>query len=79
MHILSDTESREFNKMIVTILVSTYKMLIVGIVGRELVHFYAKVNCHWPSNQYQCLFFLLPPANEVWGKVIFSQASVCPH
>ena len=25
MHILSDTESREFNKMIVTILVSTYK------------------------------------------------------
>ena len=23
--------------------------------------------------------FLLPPANEVWGKVIFSQASVCPQ
>ena len=23
--------------------------------------------------------YLLPPANEVWGKVIFSQASVCPQ
>ena len=22
---------------------------------------------------------LLPPANDVWGKVIFSQASVCPQ
>ena len=24
-------------------------------------------------------FELLPPANEVWGKVMFSQASVCPR
>ena len=24
-------------------------------------------------------FLLLPPANEVWGKVIFSQVSVCPQ
>ena len=24
-------------------------------------------------------FLFLPPANEVWGKVIFSQASVCPR
>ena len=23
--------------------------------------------------------FLLPPANEVWDKVIFSQSSVCPR
>ena len=22
---------------------------------------------------------LLPPANEIWGKVVFSQASVCPR
>ena len=25
------------------------------------------------------LFGSLPPTNEVWGKVIFSQASVCPQ
>ena len=24
-------------------------------------------------------YAILPPANEVWGKVIFSQASVCPQ
>ena len=29
-------------------------------------------------NQYNA-YKLLPPANEVWGKVIFSQASVCPQ
>ena len=28
---------------------------------------------------YDTLESLLPPANEVWGKVIFSQASVCPQ
>ena len=40
---------------------------------------------HWPSllqhSQYISYWyaFLLPPANEVWGKVICLQACVCPQ
>ena len=26
--------------------------------------------------KFECRFYLLPPANEVWGKVIFSEACV---
>ena len=25
------------------------------------------------------MLILLPPSSEGWGKVLFSQASVCPH
>ena len=37
---------------------------------------------HWTPKPIitSCTFLLLlPPANEVWVKVIFSQASVCPQ